>query len=89
MPRNSAFSDEARNRVGRTTTLIGNIEIGKRFPSAANLNNMPPRRFLAIRAFAEDSEPSTRMPMTQITVIAWRAPRGNYPAEVVTPLGDF
>ena len=44
------------DRVGCSTTLIGNIEIGKRFPSAENLNkiaaalDIPPSEL-----FAEDS----------------------------------
>jgi len=44
-------------RVGCSTTLIGNIEVGKRFPSAENLNKIadaleiPPSEL-----FAEDSK---------------------------------
>jgi transcriptional regulator with XRE-family HTH domain len=54
------------DRVGCSTTLIGNIEIGKRFPSAENLNkiaaalDIPPSEL-----FAEDSSAIDRMQTTQ------------------------
>ena len=54
------------DRVGCSTTLIGNIEIGKRFPSAENLNkiaaalDIPPSEL-----FAEDSAAIDRMQTTQ------------------------
>jgi transcriptional regulator with XRE-family HTH domain len=54
------------DRVGCSTTLIGNIEIGKRFPSAENLNkiaaalDIPPSEL-----FAEESEAIDRMQTTQ------------------------
>ena len=54
------------DRVGCSTTLIGNIEIGKRFPSAENLNkiaaalDIPPSEL-----FAEDSAAIYRMQTTQ------------------------
>ena len=54
------------DRVGCSTTLIGNIEIGKRFPSAENLNkiaaalDIPPSEL-----FAEDSATIDRMQTTQ------------------------
>ena len=53
-------------RVGCSTTLIGNIEIGKRFPSAENLNkiaaalDIPPSEL-----FAEESSAIDRMQTTQ------------------------
>jgi transcriptional regulator with XRE-family HTH domain len=54
------------DRVGCSTTLIGNIEIGKRFPSAENLNkiaaalDIPPSEL-----FAEESAAIERMQTTQ------------------------
>jgi transcriptional regulator with XRE-family HTH domain len=54
------------DRVGCSTTLIGNIEIGKRFPSAENLNkiaaalDIPPSEL-----FSEDSAAIDRMQTTQ------------------------
>ena len=54
------------DRVGCSTTLIGNIEIGKRFPSAENLNkiaaalDIPPSEL-----FAEESAAIDRMQTTQ------------------------
>lgn len=54
------------DRVGCSTTLIGNIEIGKRFPSAENLNkiaaalDIPPSEL-----FAENSAAIDRMQTTQ------------------------
>jgi len=53
-------------RVGCSTTLIGNIEIGKRFPSAENLNkiaaalDIPPSEL-----FAEESAAIDRIQTTQ------------------------
>jgi transcriptional regulator with XRE-family HTH domain len=54
------------DRVGCSTTLIGNIEIGKRFPSAENLNkiaaalDIPPSEL-----FAEEAAAIDRMQTTQ------------------------
>jgi transcriptional regulator with XRE-family HTH domain len=54
------------DRVGCSTTLIGNIEIGKRFPSAENLNkiaaalDIPPSEL-----FAEESAAIDHMQTTQ------------------------
>jgi transcriptional regulator with XRE-family HTH domain len=54
------------DRVGCSTTLIGNIEIGKRFPSAENLNkiaaalDIPPSEL-----FAEESAAIDQMQTTQ------------------------
>jgi transcriptional regulator with XRE-family HTH domain len=44
-------------RVGCSTTLIGNIEIGKRFPSAENLNRIAAALEIhPSELFAEDSK---------------------------------
>jgi transcriptional regulator with XRE-family HTH domain len=54
------------DRVGCSTTLIGNIEIGKRFPSAENINKIadaleiPPSEL-----FAEESAAIDRIQTTQ------------------------
>jgi transcriptional regulator with XRE-family HTH domain len=53
-------------RVGCSTTLIGNIEVGKRFPSAENLNKIagaleiPPSEL-----FAEDSKAIRQMALSE------------------------
>ena len=53
-------------RVGCSTTLIGNIEIGKRFPSAENLNKIAAALEIhPSELFAEDSKAITRMQTTQ------------------------
>jgi transcriptional regulator with XRE-family HTH domain len=53
-------------RVGCSTTLIGNIEIGKRFPSAENLNKIAAALEIhPSELFAEDSAAIDRMQTTQ------------------------
>jgi transcriptional regulator with XRE-family HTH domain len=53
-------------RVGCSTTLIGNIEIGKRFPSAENLNKIAAALDIQpSELFAEDSAAIDRMQTTQ------------------------
>jgi transcriptional regulator with XRE-family HTH domain len=53
-------------RVGCSTTLIGNIEIGKRFPSAENLNKIAAALDISpSELFAEESAAIDRMQSTQ------------------------
>ena len=46
-------------KVGCSTTLIGNIEIGKRFPSADNINRIAKALEVKVADLFEEQEPES------------------------------
>ena len=51
-------------KVGCSTTLIGNIEIGKRFPSADNINRIAKALEVKVSDLFSEQEPESMKVMT-------------------------
>ena len=51
-------------KVGCSTTLIGNIEIGKRFPSADNINRIAKALEVRVSDLFAEQEPESMKTMT-------------------------
>jgi transcriptional regulator with XRE-family HTH domain len=51
-------------RIGCSTTLIGNIEISKRFPSAGNINKIAKALEVKVADLFEETEPESMKRMT-------------------------
>jgi transcriptional regulator with XRE-family HTH domain len=57
-------------RIGCSTTLVGNIEINKRFPSAANINKIARSLDVKIEDLFADEEPESMKSMVFKKAIA-------------------